>query len=33
VTLFEKTILSQAFSGIDSLVSNDDAYKQLNLLV
>ncbi len=32
VTLFEKTQLQQALSGIDSMDINDDAYKQLNLL-
>lgn len=32
VTLFEKTLLPQAFSGFDSMNSNDDGYKQLNLL-
>lgn len=32
VTLFEKTLLSQAFSDIDPTLSNDDGYKQLNLL-
>jgi len=32
VTLFEKTLLSQAFSEIDSLDLDDDGYKQLNLL-
>lgn len=32
VTLFEKTLLPQAFSGMDSLDLNDDGYKQLNLL-
>jgi len=32
VTLFEKTLLSQAFSEIDSMDSNDVGYKQLNLL-
>jgi hypothetical protein len=33
VTLFEKNSLSQAFSGIESMLSDDDNYKQLNLLV
>jgi hypothetical protein len=32
VTLFEKTQLQQALSGIDSMDINDDAHKQLNLL-
>lgn len=32
VTLFEKTQLQQALSGIDSIDMNDDAYNQLNLL-
>lgn len=33
VTLFEKSLLSQAFSGGESMFSNDDDYNQLNLLV
>lgn len=33
VTLFEKTQIYQAFSEIDSSVSNDDGYNQLNLLI
>lgn len=32
VTLFEKTQLQQALSGIDPAVLNDDGYNQLNLL-
>jgi len=32
VTLFEKTQLQQALSGIDPMDINDDAYKQLSLL-
>ena len=32
VTLFEKTQLHQALSGLDPIDINDDAYKQLNLL-
>jgi len=32
VTLFEKTQLQQALSGLDPIDINDDAYKQLNLL-
>lgn len=32
VTLFEKTQLQQALSGIDSIDIDDDAHKQLNLL-
>ena len=33
VTLFEKTSLSQAFSEVESMFSNEDDYKQLNLFV
>ena len=32
VTLFEKTLLSQAFSQGEAMLSDTDRYKQLNLL-